>query len=48
MQSEDLIAFNALLSRSHVSPLQVSPSGLIDPRCKFTAPAAPGQASVEK
>jgi photosystem II stability/assembly factor-like uncharacterized protein len=48
MQSEDLVAFNALLSRSHLSPLEVSPSALIDPRCKFTAPAAPGKASVKK
>jgi photosystem II stability/assembly factor-like uncharacterized protein len=48
MQSEDLVAFNALLSRSHLSPLQVSPSALIDPSCKFTAPAAPGKASVKK
>jgi photosystem II stability/assembly factor-like uncharacterized protein len=48
MQSEDLVAFNALLSRSHLSPLQVSPSALIDPLCKFTAPAAAGKASVKK
>jgi hypothetical protein len=48
MQSEDLVAFNALLSRSHLSPLQASPSALTDPQCKFTAPAASGKASVKK
>jgi hypothetical protein len=48
MQSEDLDAFNALLTRSHLSPLQVSPSALIDPRCKFTVSAAPGKTSAKK
>ncbi|HKN75818.1 MAG TPA: hypothetical protein VJW94_11620 [Candidatus Acidoferrum sp.] len=48
MQSEDLVAFNALLTKSHVSPLQVSPSALSDPPCKFAGPVAPGKASVKK
>jgi hypothetical protein len=48
MQSQDLVAFNALLSRSHLSPLEVSPSALTDPPCKFAAPTAQGKASVKK
>ena len=48
MQSEDLVAFNALLSRSHRSPLEVSPSALTDPPCKFAASPAPGKAAVKK
>jgi len=48
MQSEDLVAFNVLLTKSHVSPLQVSPSALSDPPCKFAWPVAPTKASVKK
>ena len=48
MQSEDLVAFNALLSRSHLSPLPVSPSTLTDPRCTFKAPAGSPKALVKK
>jgi hypothetical protein len=49
-QSQDLAAFNALLSRNNLNPLQVSPTALTDPSCTFTAPAAPGpaRASVKK
>ena len=47
-QSEDLVAFNALLSKNHLSPVQVSPSALSDPPCKFAGPAAPAKASVKK
>lgn len=48
MQSEDLVAFNALLSRSHLSPLPVSPSALTDPQCTFKAPSGSAKASVKK
>ena len=48
MQAEDLGAFNALLTRSHLSPLEVSPSALTDPPCKFSAPVPPGKATVKK
>lgn len=48
MQSEDLVAFNALLSRSHLSPLPVSPSALMDPPCTFKAPAGSPKATVKK
>lgn len=48
MQSEDLVAFNALLTKSHLGPLQVSPSALADPPCKFTEPGAPAKASAKK
>jgi hypothetical protein len=44
MQTQDLAAFNALLSKNNLSPLQVSPSALTDPPCSFTAPVAPGPA----
>lgn len=48
MQSEDFVAFNALLSRSHLSPLPVSPSALMDPPCTFKAPAGSPKATVKK
>lgn len=48
MQSEDLVAFNALLNKSHVSPLQISPSTLNDPPCKFATTSAPAKAPVKK
>jgi photosystem II stability/assembly factor-like uncharacterized protein len=50
MQSQDLAAFNALLGRNNLNPLQVSPTALTDPSCAFTAPATPGpaRASVKK
>jgi photosystem II stability/assembly factor-like uncharacterized protein len=46
MQSQDLVAFNALLSRNNLNPLQVSPTALPDPPCSFTAPVAPGPATA--
>jgi photosystem II stability/assembly factor-like uncharacterized protein len=39
VQSEDLVAFNALLRKNHLSLLQVSPSTLGDPVCRFAVPA---------
>lgn len=38
-QSEDLVAFSALLTKSHLTPLQVSPSALTDPPCTFSGSA---------
>ncbi|HZU21760.1 MAG TPA: hypothetical protein VE998_02945, partial [Terriglobales bacterium] len=37
MQSQDLVAFNALLNKNNVSPLQVPASTLEDPQCSFSA-----------
>jgi hypothetical protein len=50
MQSQDLVALNALLSKSNLNPLQVSPSALTNPACTFSAQAAPrpARASVKK
>lgn len=50
MQSQDLAAFNALLSKNNLKPLQVPPTALIVPPCPFTAPAAPvaAKAPVKK
>ena len=48
MQSEDLVAFNALLSKSHLSPLPMSPSALTDPPCTFKARSESAKASVKK
>jgi hypothetical protein len=46
-QSEDLVAFSALLSKSHLSPLQMSPSTLSNPACTFAATAAPAKPSAK-
>lgn len=48
MQSQDIVAFNALLSKSHLNPVQVAPSALIDPPCTFTAPAGEAKGSGKK
>ncbi len=51
MQSEDLVAFNTLLGKNHLDPLQVSSSTLVDPPCTFASSAAPGKgakAAVKK
>jgi hypothetical protein len=48
MQSEDLAAFNALLSKNNLNPLQVSPSTLTNPSCTFTQSAVPAKAPVKK
>ncbi len=44
MQTQDLAAFNEMLGKSHLTPIQVAPSTLTDPPCTFTAPAAPAPA----
>lgn len=43
MQSEDLVAFNALLTKNNLAPLEITPSTLTDPPCTFTAPGATGK-----
>jgi hypothetical protein len=50
MQSQDLAAFNTLLSRNNLNPLHVAASALTGPSCTLTTPAAPGpsRASVKK
>ncbi len=50
MQSQDLAAFNGLLSRNNLNPLHLSATALNHPSCTFTTPAAPGtsRASVKK
>ena len=40
MQSQELVSFNALLSKNKLNPLQVSPSALSDPPCSFAEPGA--------
>jgi photosystem II stability/assembly factor-like uncharacterized protein len=45
MQSQDLATFNALLNRSHLNPLQVAPSSLMDPPCTFASTGAPAAAT---
>ncbi|HET9401854.1 MAG TPA: hypothetical protein VFO34_12980 [Candidatus Acidoferrales bacterium] len=40
MQSRDLTAFNTLLSKSHLNPIEVAPTALTDPPCAFAAPPA--------
>jgi hypothetical protein len=40
MQSQDLAAFNALLSKNHLQPLTVTPTKLSAPSCTFTPPVA--------
>jgi len=42
MQSQDLTAFNTLLSRNKLNPLHLSATALTDPSCTFTTSAAPG------
>ncbi len=44
VQSQDLVAFNALLSKNNLKPLQVSPTALTVPPCTFTASPAPAPA----
>ena len=39
VQSKDLVSFNELLGKNHLSLVQVSPSTLADPVCKFSLPA---------
>ncbi len=46
-QSEDLVAFSALLSKSHLSPLQMSLSMLSNPACTFATTAAPAKPSAK-
>ncbi|HEV2485054.1 MAG TPA: hypothetical protein VGT08_05935, partial [Terracidiphilus sp.] len=41
MLSQDLAAFNTLLSRTHLNPLHLSPTALNHPSCAFTTPTAP-------
>ena len=40
MQSQDLAAFNALLSKNQLQPLVVTPTKLSAPSCTFTPPVA--------
>lgn len=40
MLSQDVVAFNALLSKNHLQPLTVTPTKLSAPSCTFTLPAA--------
>ncbi|HYL62714.1 MAG TPA: glycoside hydrolase [Candidatus Methylomirabilis sp.] len=47
IQSQDLVAFNTLLSKNNLNPLHVSATALTDPSCTFATPAAP-RASVKK
>ncbi|HEV2417483.1 MAG TPA: hypothetical protein VGX94_06740, partial [Terriglobia bacterium] len=46
MQSQDLAAFNTLLSRNNLNPLHLSATALNHPSCTFTTPAAPGTSKV--
>jgi hypothetical protein len=50
MQSQDLVAFNALLSKNNLTPVQLSPTALTVPPCAFMAPAAhaPAKAATAK
>ena len=50
MQSQDLAAFNTLLSRNNLNPLHLSATALNHPSCTFTTPAAPvpSKVSVKK
>jgi photosystem II stability/assembly factor-like uncharacterized protein len=48
MQSQDLATFNALLSRNHLNPLDVSPSALTARSCTFAEPATRAKAPVKK
>lgn len=48
MQSQDLVAFNALLTKSHLNPVQVAPTSLMDPPCTFDAQSASTKASKKK
>jgi len=41
MQSQDLVAFNALLSKNNLTPIRVSPTALTSPPCTFTVSSAP-------
>jgi hypothetical protein len=41
MQTQDLVAFNALLTKNNLTPLQVPPTALPVPPCTFVATAAP-------
>ena len=41
MQSQDLVAFNALLSKNNLKPLQLPPTALTAPPCTFSASVAP-------
>jgi len=50
MQSQDMAAFNALLSRNNLNQLHVSATALTGPSCTFTATSAPrsSRASIKK
>jgi hypothetical protein len=41
LQSEELTAFNALLTPNNLKPLAVSPTKLTTAACSFASPAAP-------
>jgi hypothetical protein len=47
MQSQDLVAFNALLQKNNMESLQLTPTELNDPQCKF-APAAAAKMAKER
>jgi len=46
MQSQDLAAFNALLTKNNLKPLALSPSALTSPPCTFASAAAPAPAKT--
>jgi len=47
MQSKDLVAFNTLLTNSHLQPLSLTPTKLTDPSCSLgTAAPAAGRAAA--
>lgn len=48
VQSQDIVAFNALLTKSHLNPVQVAPTSLMDPPCTFEASGAPAKAKSKK
>ena len=48
VQSQDLVAFNALLSKNNLDPLQVAPSTLIDPPCTFAGEAGAAAGKAKK
>ena len=47
MQSQDLAAFNALLTKNNLKPLEISPSALTDLPCTFKQPVAATQAAAK-
>jgi photosystem II stability/assembly factor-like uncharacterized protein len=48
MQSEDVVSFNALLSKGGLNPLQVTATGLSTSSCPFAAPTGQGRPLPKK